>query len=160
MNGVLSIPQNASITQTSPSNYLVSYHRLSLVGGRNLTLRQSSSQCILLPQLTGPKSYMVIFICGFVMSFSYKFIFIIYKSNIFNSEVKSMLVSISFRLSVIKSIMPKYFKYFHNKVNIILFYTQINDLKITDGEGLWGILCYQHDLIIYIYIYIYILDNI
>ena len=44
----LHIPQNSSIIETSPSDYLVLYPEHSLVGG--LTLLQSCSQCILQPQ--------------------------------------------------------------------------------------------------------------
>ena len=48
--GVLCIPQNSSITGTSPSDCLVSYQDTRCGA---LTPLQKSSRCILLPQLTG-----------------------------------------------------------------------------------------------------------
>ena len=49
--GVLCIPQIYNITETSLSDYLVSYPGQSL--GRGLTSLQRCSRCILLPQPTG-----------------------------------------------------------------------------------------------------------
>ena len=49
--GVLCIPQSSSITETSPSDCLVSYTGHSL--GRGLNPLQKCCQCILQPQLTG-----------------------------------------------------------------------------------------------------------
>ena len=50
--GVLCIPQNSSITGTSPLDCLVSYPGHTL-GGRSLNLLQRYSQCILQLQPTG-----------------------------------------------------------------------------------------------------------
>ena len=51
--GLLCIPQNSSITGTSPSDCLVSYLGYSFAGGGGLTPQQRCSQCILQPQSTG-----------------------------------------------------------------------------------------------------------
>ena len=66
--GVLHIPQNSSITGTSPSDYLVSYIQDAHWG--SLTPLQRSSRCILQPQLTGgcPRGVMVKAMdCGIVV---------------------------------------------------------------------------------------------
>ena len=52
MNGVLRIPQSSSITGTSPSDCLESYHDTRCGGGDIISL-QRYSWCILLPQPTG-----------------------------------------------------------------------------------------------------------
>ena len=58
--GVLCIPQSSSITRASPSDYLVSYHYTHWCGG--FTSLQRCIQCILLPQLTGPR-YITVHMC-------------------------------------------------------------------------------------------------
>ena len=51
--GILRIPQNSSITGTSPSDRLVSYNRTVVVGGGGIAPLQRSSRCILQSQPSG-----------------------------------------------------------------------------------------------------------